>query len=277
MIEVSISQLDCSLCGCLTFSAQKYASREKHKSSKTNKVFDTKEIDWFSRNGYNLGLRGIIEWTPELALGILTATFGFLELYTNLDSDITRRSLQCAYLCSGISIELARRNETKEGQLQHYLFTRNHVENFRKRFGPAEFSGDGDIVDLYARMLPWDFESAAKLKNWDALVKIVEDTKDLPGEHVVRAFAVMGDVVMSARSPDQTLLTVLQRIVEHQMGLLVNVGMRKMSGWIRLLVQFSLKRDLDAAEDGIRRAIELTRSASAEKYPEEELAWLTGG
>ena len=85
-----------------TLAAQKSASRSKHWAS-TNQVFDNREIDWFSLNGYNLGLRGIIEWPPSQALRILTATFGFLEMYQDANPDIKRRGMLCAYLCSALS------------------------------------------------------------------------------------------------------------------------------------------------------------------------------
>lgn len=210
-----------------------------------------------------------------MALRILMATFGFLELYPEETPDILNRTMMCAFLCASICFEIARREETTEGQLQHYLFTRNYVEHYRKRLAMA--GENTDARERFVKLIVYDFESAAKLKNWDALEKLVDEAKDVPSSDTVEVFGKMGDLVGCAMAPERIVKMVWKRIVDHQMTLQEQVGLRTMSAWIRMVVQFSLKRDPDDVEEAFGQALELTRGAREDSpYPDEELQWLTG-
>jgi hypothetical protein len=245
--------------------------------------FDSKELDWFSRTGYNLGLRGVVEWSPATALKIFETTMGFTELYQNTleavePEEVTQRQLFLYYLCACLCINIARLDGTVEGQLQHYLYTRSHADGFRKLHATWVGRSEHEILDMrqkFATLLHFDFEAATRLKNWEILANLVDEaiSLDAPESNVLEYIA---DLVIHAAAPQTTALIVLQKIVDHKIAVQYN-RMTKLAAWIRWLVQFAMMRDHRLVEALLTQAIGLAKQAEADnQYPDEELQWLTG-
>jgi hypothetical protein len=258
-------------------------------------VFDKKEIDWFSRNGYNLALRGIVEWTPNMALRILNVCTEFMKLYQedqNTKAEITYRRLLCYYLAATLCIDIARHSDTLEGKLQHYLLTRNHIEGFRSLFSDAEISDSNpcesmgesggcfskfipELRERFLSLLPFDFESAAKLKNWESLSDLVEEAIILSPPDKIQTLEIMADIVVASVAPGAAVVGVLKKIVEYML-MKKMVELKKTARWVRYAVQFALVRDPKSAEEMLGVAVECARVNGKDAYPESELQWLTG-
>lgn len=203
-------------------------------------VFDIKELDWFSRNGYNLGLRGIVEWSPATTLRIFNACTGFTRLYpedieASKFAEIIRIRLLCFYLCAALCTEIARMADNLESKLQHYLLTRNHVENFRVLLG--EWSrrmehGLDDIKDKLDILLPFDFEGAVMLKNWEVLGQLIDETILLDKDTIL---GVMADIVVSSGAPENIILLVLKKILDYLVTV-TDTNLNKLARWIRYTV-----------------------------------------
>ncbi|KAI5818162.1 meiosis protein SPO22/ZIP4 like-domain-containing protein [Pyronema omphalodes] len=258
-------------------------------------VFDKKEIDWFSRNGYNLALRGIVEWSPNMALRILNVCMEFMKLYQedqNTKAEITYRRLLCYYLAATLCIDIARHSDTLEGKLQHYLLTLNHIEGFRSLFSDAEISGSNlcesiivseregfskfipELRERFLSLLPFDFESAAKLKKWESLPDIVEEAILLSPPDKTQTLEIMADIVVASVAPGAAIISVLKKIVEYLL-MKKTVDFQKTARWVRYAVQFALVRDPKSAEEMLGVAVECARINGKDAYPESELQWLT--
>ncbi|KAF8252313.1 SPO22-domain-containing protein [Wilcoxina mikolae CBS 423.85] len=264
-------------------SALKHATRSRqmpHAVTGGTQIFDINELDWFSRNGYNLGLRSIMEWGPATSLRIINACIGFMKLYpedmgSSEYAEIIRRRLLCYYLCAALCIEIARMADDLESKLQHYLLVRNHVESFRTLLG--DWSGRiergfDEVKDKLAILLPFDFEGAIQLKNWGVIGQLVDEAILLDNGTVLQ---VIADVVICSCAPENVVLLVLKRILDHLVTV-PDTNLENLARWIRYTVQFSLVRDSQTAEAIISQALELARNAKADNvYPDEELHWLT--
>lgn len=224
-----------------------------------------------------------MEWTPAITLRIFTACLGFTELFPSdigaaKYAEITHRKLCLHYLCTNMCINIARLDETIEGQLQHYVFTRGHVEGFRKVYTDWEGRSEEESKDMrekFDKLLPFDFEGATKLKLWDELDQLVDEAILLDAQNSF-ALEYIADIVMCATTPQTTALNVLHRIVEHKITVQYN-DMQKLATWIRWLIQFSLSRDASIVETLLTQAIELAKCADPDnRYSEAELEWLIG-
>lgn len=214
---------------------------------------------------------------------IFTVCLGFTELFpsdieTAKYAEITHRKLCLHYLCANMCINIARLDETIEGQLQHYVFTRNHIEGFRRMH--TDWTGRSeeetkDMREKFDKLLPFDFEGATKLKKWDELDQLVDEAISLDAQNSF-ALEYIADIVMCATTPQTTALNVLHQIVEHKITVQYS-DMQKLATWIRWLIQFSLTRDETLVETLLNQAIELAKSADpGNQYSEAELEWLIG-
>lgn len=255
--------------------ARAHRSKENH--------FDVSELDWFTKNGYNLGLRAIVEWTPDVALRILTTCDGIFALYPdsipeNDFVEISYRRLLCVFLCASLCIDNARGHDNIEQQLQYYLTVKEHVQKYK--VAVTKFSGrtEEERYDLKIRLrtlLTYEFEASARLKAWGSLLTIVDEAVSL-GLEKATILETMADMILCAGAPSETVLVVLQKLLEG-MFRVRNNSVQRLSKWIRCLVQLSMLRDSKVAAALLQQVTELARNASRkDPYPEEELQWLIG-
>lgn len=90
------------------------ATRAKaSKRDPANDVFSLAELDWFSRNSYNLALKACTSWPSRQTLRLSQACLKFIDLYPitidpNVAADLSLRRLFCDFLCSSLLIVLGR-------------------------------------------------------------------------------------------------------------------------------------------------------------------------
>lgn len=266
-------------------SEQAKRSRQGYKAStkQAEIVFTIKELDWFSRNGYNIGLRSIVEWSPSRSLRILSTCIRFLNLYPDdIDgptlAEISYRRLLCYYLCGCISVELARAEDNIETQLQHYLESRRHIQEFRGKRGSVQCNAEDETYDLekkFGILLGYDFEAATRLKDWEALRGIVEEAVSFNNKGI-SIFEIITDVLISSEAPSRVKLIIMQAILNYTVpSPMANVV--KLSRWIRTLVQLSITKDPKVTEALLVEVIDVTKNRNdGQKYPNDEIQWLTG-
>lgn len=136
------------------------------------------ELDWFSKNAYNLALKHSKTWPPRLVLSLVQSCLTFGSIYPSSlpqasQDDILLRSLFCSFLASVLLIALARLQDNIEQQLQDYLELRKHVASFdeklQSKMEDLEEGPKQDLVKKLGTMLLWDFEAAIRLKKWEDL------------------------------------------------------------------------------------------------------------
>jgi hypothetical protein len=266
--------------------ALKHAKRSRNRASIGKVDFSLTELIWFGGNGYNLGLRGIVEWSPSQALRILTACAGFLELYpkemdSNNLADVSYRRLLCYYLCASLCIQIARLESHIEAQLQHYLMARTFFKSFQEALEELTIRGErsqeemNDIQGKRATLIAYDFEAAAKLKNWDSLDQMIDEALSMDNQSG-KVLECMCDITLCSEAPARIKMLVLQKVVDHMISDQKS-EIVKLARWIRCMVQFSIVWDRTVAESLLLQAIELARHTKREApYPEEEIQWLIG-
>ncbi|KMU92208.1 hypothetical protein CIHG_10010 [Coccidioides immitis H538.4] len=99
------------------------------------------ELEWFSRNSYNLALQYCTTWGPHHVLRLLDACIKIIALYPeNLGiearRDIEQRNILCHFLAAVIEVSQARTHNDSEVQNQFYLNARAHIQGFRKVASP---------------------------------------------------------------------------------------------------------------------------------------------
>lgn len=165
------------------------------------------ELDWFSKNAYNLALKFSIIWEPREVLRMLQVCIKFISLYPegmsehNTD-DLSLRRMFCDYLAATLLIILARAEDNIEKQLQDYLVVRKHVESFDNGLQLIlEKMEEGPTKDLLRKLevlLAYDFEAACLLKSWSELGQIIIKAEICKS---MRAYELMADCILSVNAP----------------------------------------------------------------------------
>ena len=247
-------------------------------------VFTIAELDWFSRNCYNLSLKVCHIWPPQQTLRLMQAALKFIELYpADLDlailSDLSLRRLFCDFVLCSLSIYLARNEDNIEHQLQQYLSSRRFVTDWRSHLPDQLSRLDGgarsDLITKHATLLSYDFEAAARLKSWvdfDTIITECQSCQD------VKLYAILADIILASETPTEVLITSLQHIVNATWQLETK-DVEKLSRWIRCIASQALNSDDKKVEALLEQVVNIVRAANETQqqgqiYPAEELEWL---
>ncbi len=178
----------------------------------TEKLFDITELDWFSKNAYNLALTHATDWAPRKVLRILQSCITLIGLYPHeideqASNDLSLRLIFCHFLAAVLLISLARAEDNVEVQLQDYLSIRKNVHSFdtilqlklaKLENGPAE-----DLVKKLSILLAYDFEAAVRLKKWDDLSEIILKSNICKS---IKLYELMSDCILCCEAPvDSTI------------------------------------------------------------------------
>lgn len=294
------------LCGSFERAAKMAMKLKREQRTQAAEAFSVSELNWFSRNIYNLSLKVCASWKPQHTLRLLRCCIQFIDQYPELDGesvhDLDSRRLYCDFLCVSLLIVEARAEDSIEAQLQHYLSARKHAAQFRKRWQKRfqrqgrpqdDLSQDDGLVKKYATFVAFDFEAASRLKDWDALGSMVEECGVC---NDARVYEVLADIILCCQAPESTIIINLRKIVSAS-ARLEKMDTAKLSRWIRCLLQIALPRDVAVAEEILGRVEAICRDLKAKRqklpstsfspfpqhqqqyhssyyYPPEELEWL---
>ena len=270
---------------CKLFEGAATQAKRSRRLEKDN-LFTLVELDWFSRNCYNLTLKFCTAWLPQQTLRLVQAALRFIDLYPDdLDpavlADLSLRRLFCDFLVCSLEIVLARNEDNVSSQLQHYLSARKAVEDWRSHLGEQmtrlEGGARSDFQNKRATLLAFDFEAAARLKAWDSLDGIIKECQECKDAKI---YAVLADVTLASEAPTEIMIRTLQQLVNitWQAGKHHN-DVEKLSRWIRCLVSLALVSDAGMGETLLDQVVSIVENASkieqeGEMYPAEELEWL---
>jgi hypothetical protein len=185
------------------------AIKLKNRDDKGCLVFHVQELEWFSKNAYNLGLTNCPTWQTQNTLRLFDSC---LEIMDNYPNDVPVETLQdlslkimCSYFIAGAGcVSLARGCDSVEEQLQCYLKLRKHVAAFDKEHsGWLELLGEnkddqihGDLMMKFATLLVFDFEAAVCLKEWEVLCEVVGKASVCKD---TTAYKAMADILLRAK------------------------------------------------------------------------------
>lgn len=272
--------IDC-LCKVFEVAAtQAEQSRRRNDDS----LFTIDELDWFSRNCYNLSLKVCHSWPPKQTLRVLQAALKLIDIYpADLEpailADLSLRRLFCDFVLCSVCVHLARNEDDVESQLQHYLLVRHSVSDWRSHRPHQESRLEGgaqyDLALKYKTLLAYDFEAAARLNSWDDLSKIIAEYQDCKD---IQVFAKLADIVLASEAPSAIVVNSLQQIINATWEIRT-IDIAKLSRWIRCLIAKALNSDAGTAERTLHQAVNIVENTTkvdeeGAQYPAEELEWL---
>ena len=176
----------------------------------SNQNFTVLELDWFSRNTYNLSLKYCTEWNHSKTLCLLNACLKFIDLYPsdmeeNVLSDLSLRHMFCDFLGASLLTVMAREEDVIESQLQYYLDVRKHAGSFQNHFLAQISSFEGgakeDLRCKASALVSFDFEAAVQLKAWEDASQIVKDSQDREDP---KLYGILADILLSSEAPTES-------------------------------------------------------------------------
>lgn len=177
-------------------------------------VWTVLELDWFSKNSYNLAIKNLTNWAPRQTLRVLICCIAFIDKYPSdisehVSEDLALRKMFCEFTAATALVTLARGEDNIEVQLQDYLDLRKHVESFdsllQERLDKIEEVSAQDLLQKLSVLATFDFEAACQLKAWDELGEIILKADTCKR---MRVYQVMADCLLCSQAPTQGQLSV---------------------------------------------------------------------
>ncbi|KAF7947325.1 uncharacterized protein EAE97_004574 [Botrytis byssoidea] len=239
------------------------------------------ELEWFSRNSYNLSLKYLSVWEPQQSLRILACCIGFIDRYPpdigeDAHEDVTLRKMFCNFCAATIFVSVARAEQNVESQLQFYLNLRKHVASFdlilQGKLENLEVEITEDLLKKLSVLLSFDFEAACRLKDWDGLGEIIFKADICKSMSV---YELMADCILCCEAPTQVLIMTLKKITNKTWEM-EEFDTIKLSKYMRCLFQAAMGSDDKIAEGLIDQVCMLAADAAETQipYPTQELDWL---
>ncbi|CAG8979159.1 hypothetical protein HYALB_00000293 [Hymenoscyphus albidus] len=249
-------------------------------------IWTIHELDWFSKNSYNIAIKNISVWTPFNSLRMLKCCIAFIDQYP-LDigenfEDLALRKMFCEFSAAAALVTLARGEDNIELQLQNYLDLRKHVKSFDELYGnKSETMEDVKIEDLLQKLsilLAFDFEAACHLKAWDTLSETILNASICKS---ARTYQLMADCLLCIQDgsrieiPTDVLVFNLKKIVNEAWGL-ENMDITSLAKYMRCLFQIAQSDNVEIAEQLLGQIADQAQEASEteQPYPTEELDWI---
>lgn len=248
------------------------------------------EIQWWSKNAFNIALQQCSEMQPEHLVRLLRACNKFLECYPD-DSglmhrdDVIQRKQICHFLCASAFTVLGRTADDRPQQLQHYLEVQREANAFLQSWQPPHHqTPDAELRRARAlELLRYNVESVFKLEQWDKLDAALAACLDFQG---TARWDTLADLVMVIYDQTSRLAIdssatakvpeLLQKIINETWS--NDKDILKLARWLR----FTFSVGLGDADGGIsvklvEQAASLARRGTEMKndpYPEDEVQWL---
>lgn len=249
------------------------------------------EIQWWSKNAYNLALKFCAGMEPEHLIRLLRACLKFLDCYPDNGGlmhhdDLLRRKQLCRFLVTSALIVLGRSTDDKAALLQHYAEARREISFFMQCQQQLACDTSAVVHDQarVLEILKFDLESTFKLQQWDQLDAVLNACLEFDG---CDRWDAMADLVIiihtetrklsidssaTAKIPD-----LLQKIINESWK--KDKDVVKLARWLR--VSFSI--DLSDADGDLSLKLLGQATMMAKRrieghglqlYPEDELQWM---
>ncbi|ROT35208.1 SPO22-domain-containing protein [Sodiomyces alkalinus F11] len=266
---------------CRSFETAVQDIGKSPKDAGGRQLYTVKELDWFCKNGYNIGVRHTNDWDLQHLVRILGSCLALHEHYPpDLPSehagDITLRSLFCRFIIASAQMAMARVEDNREKQLQAYLAVRYQVAEFDEEFQKGRNSLDEiiatDLLGKLAVLLEFDFEATIGLGNFGELGEVVQKAIDCKS---VRTFKAMADCLLKGSVPPRELYPQMRRVI-NQIWNLERFDCGRLAKYIRCLFQAVLPLEDHLGKQLLREAIDKVKisAESGSPFPSEEIHWL---
>ncbi|KZZ87885.1 Meiosis specific protein SPO22 [Ascosphaera apis ARSEF 7405] len=269
----------CNLFDTAMIQAEKYQALKPD----TN-PFTVTELEWFSRNSYNLAVQYCSMWAPQIIQKLLTVCIKFIDLHpktseVKASTDLAKRRMLCNFLGAIISMAQARATPDVQIREEHYAASRSYILGFRQYL--LECSDlDEDSLEKHKTILAFDFEAAVRLHQFSDLTEIVDESQQYASEEL---YGIFIDAMLGSDAPVEVVSAVFQQIILHLIRKSECPDATKISRWLRCLFQISLDSNVEVAEAVLDQAYAIAREAHHKHlenktintcYPADEIEWL---
>jgi hypothetical protein len=248
------------------------------------------EIQWWSKNAFNIALRYCTEMPPDHLVRLVRACNQFLDCYPD-DSglmhhdDLIQRKQICHFICASAFTALGRTSTDRSEQLQNYLEVQREAKAFLASWQqPHHQTPDAELRRARAlELLRFNVESVFKLEQWDRLDEALAACLEFQG---TARWDTLADLVMIIYDQTSSLAIdssatakipeLLQKIIHETWT--NDKDILKLARWLR----FTFSVGLGDANGGVsiklvEQAASLARRGTEmrnDPYPEDELQWL---
>lgn len=254
------------------------------------------EVQWWSKNSYNLSIRLCGDIDPEYTVRLLDTCSKFMEHYPGdgeliQEDDIETRKMLCAFLATTSLIVLGRSEDReREYTLQCFVSAQLQISVFKSQYAKLKDKLEGEasvIADHRAlAILKFELECILKLGQFEKLAAVLQSCLEAGTQGGAGQWDTLADLLIiihkrldasGQRSQSGALITtLLQKIINDTWK--SDKDITKVARWLRYTFMlcidhtqgdFSLKLFQQAAcmaENGQR--------GKHDPYPESELQWL---
>lgn len=253
--------------------------KQKLEATVTN-LFDVGELEWFTRNAYNLALKNTTTWDLRCVVRMLISCvniIGHFPFDRGPLLDLSQKRLFARFIISSALVSLARTNDNNEKQKRDYLALRTHIMSFDTELVehlPSLDQGSRDeLVRKHAVLLTFDFGAAVALRQWDDLGGIVQRASLCQS---IETYQCMADCLLRGQAPgqskfapqystvisDRTALYSTMRKIINEIWALETFDAMKLSKYTRCLFQATLPLDDGLAMNLLGEACSKARELS---------------
>lgn len=250
----------------------------------------TAEVQWWSKNAYNLAIKYCTQMSPDTLVGLLDISFKFMTLYPSelADSqkkDLIRRKSMCLFLSTCALISQGRNAEDLvQDQQGYYGQAQQKIQLFKTLHASNHASDISE--DMKARnfaMHKFELECIMRLEEWSSLESVLQLCLDAQHtgswDSLAEMLMVMHeylDAKGEGSDSKRLAMQLIQRAINDTWKREKN--MAKASRWMRFAFMLCLNhREGDFSLTMLKQAARMAEAAPRnrwELYPESELQWL---
>lgn len=254
------------------------------------------EVQWWSKNAYNLSLRLCGDIDPEYTVRLLDVCSLLMKHYPDdggmmQEDDVETRKMLCAFLATTALIVLGRSEDRgTEYTLQCFLSAQAQISIFKAHYAKLENKLQGEAATSADQrafaMLKFELECILKLGQFDKLATVLQSCLDTGSRGGTGRWDTLADLLIiihkkldasAQKSEHGALITLLlQKIINDTWK--SDKDITKVARWLRYTFTlcinhtqsgFSLKLLQQAAS-----MAENGHGGKHDPYPESELQWL---
>ncbi|KAF2839609.1 SPO22-domain-containing protein [Patellaria atrata CBS 101060] len=272
--------------------AAKQANKPNNRVSSSGEGdFISLELEWFSRNIYNLALKFCTDFHPIHLARLLGSCVEFITLLQkdgSTDINLILRRMFCYFLRASAYITLARAEDEPANSIQHYTDARKQIRAYRNALPSLLASDDlndparDDLISKHFELVKFELESTLKLSDWDAMDELFDACWKYENP---KQYDTLADLVLvvyhriievsAGSSYQEKVLAVLQKIINLTWRANSD-DVLTLSRWIRCLFQLALSFNESVSLQCLDQAkiIAEMRKDTNQPYPATELSWL---
>ncbi|CAK3888277.1 hypothetical protein DOTSEDRAFT_119511 [Lecanosticta acicola] len=250
------------------------------------------EVQWWSKNAYNLAIKLCAHVHPEYILRMLDVCTRFLDCHPDdiglMQQDgLEKRRMMCSFLSTTALIVLGRTVEdSPDYTTQCFLHAQQRISSFKTLYAKlSESVQDPKSQERAFSMLKFEIECILRLRQWDKLNAALQACINVP--HVSRWDTLADLIILVHGELDETTQDSHADMIRQLLQRIINDTWKKereiknVARWVRFAFTLCLESHNGNASDFSLRLLQQAAGMAEngckgkhDPYPETELQWL---